>query len=308
MDHKILHILIIDDDEGDRKQFERVLKQAELCECVEVASIREALFTHDTCAFDCAIVDYQMPEYNGLYGITVLRERFPDMPIIMSTGHGNETIAAEAIKHGASDYLIKKNLNADLLRKSIIGAIEKFQFEKKLKEQEIKIEHIAYHDYLTDIPNRLLFEHALFRTIIHAKRNNQIFAVMFLDLDQFKNINDTLGHVTGDLLLKQVTFRFQSVVREEDMLARLGGDEFGVLISKINTIEDAGFFAKKLIESLKNPFLLEKEKINITPSIGIAIYPFASETVSGLMQCADKAMYQAKNAGKNTFQFYTSEF
>lgn len=304
-----LNILIVDDDEGDRKQLKRLLKQSSLdYVCTEVSSIVDAKKLCEKSAFDCTIIDYQLPGEDGLVGISSFHVQCPSMAIIMSTGQGDETIAAEAIKCGASDYIVKKSLNINLLEKSIMNAIEKSQLKNKLAEQEAKLEHMAYYDYLTDLPNRLLFDHTLSLILAMAKRNKKKFAVMVLDLDRFKNVNDTLGHEAGDSLLKQVGTRFQSTRRKEDMIARLGGDEFVLLINDTNTAEDASLVAKKIIDCFKGPFLLGTEKINITSSIGIALYPFAGETASDLLKNADKAMYQAKNAGKNTFQFYTPDF
>lgn len=303
-----LKILIIDDDEGDRKQFKRILKQTQLGDCIEASSVIDALATCQKQIFDCAIIDYKMPGDDGLYGITALHQQFPDMPIIMSTARGNEKVATEAMKHGASDYIVKENLEPTLLRKTIFVSIEKFLLTKKLKEKETKIEHMAHYDYLTEIPNRLYFYELLSKALMNAKRHMRILAVLFLDLDYFKNVNDALGHESGDILLKQVVKRFQSVLRNEDMLARLGGDEYAILLSEINKREGAGITAQKLIDSLKEPFLLGNETISITVSIGIATYPVAGETVAALMRSADKAMYQAKNIGRNNFQFYTPEF
>jgi diguanylate cyclase (GGDEF)-like protein len=179
--------------------------------------------------------------------------------------------------------------------------------KKQLKEKEAKIEYLAHHDTLTDTPNRLLFNATLTREIEQAKRYKRLFAVLYLDLDRFKNINDSLGHTAGDSLLQQVSQRFKSVMRGEDMLARLGGDEFAVLISNINKIEDAILCAQKLIDILKNSFIVDGEKIHITSSIGIATYPASGETIEELMRNADIAMYQAKYDGKNIFKLYTSE-
>lgn len=303
-----LSVLIVDDDEGDRKQLKRLISQSGLdCTCVEAVNIDEAQKACETRDFDCVIIDYQLPGKDGLAVITSLHIKFPLMPIIMSTGRGSEAIATEAIKCGASDYIVKKNLNVYVLKKAIIDTIEKFQLVKKIKEQETKLEHIAFYDYLTDIPNRQLFDHTLSKVLATAKRNKKGFVVMLLDLDRFKNVNDTLGHEAGDLLLKQASKRFQATMREEDMLARVGGDEFGIILSDVNNAKDAALTAQKIIDCLKEPFLLNGQEVNITPSIGVAIYPSAGETVSDLLKSADEAMYHAKNNGKNNFQFYISK-
>ncbi len=305
MNQGLLHILIADDDIGDRKLIKRLLKQSGLmCECVEAESVEEALVACSTKPFDCIIIDYRLPGQDGLAGIDTLHNQFPTVAIIMTTGQGDEMVATEALKLGASDYIVKKNLNPELLKKSISAAIEKLQLQKLVKEHETKIQYIAYHDYLTGTPNRLLFADTLKRTLAGAKRNKKMFAVIMLDLDHFKNINDTLGHEEGDSLLRQATQRFQSVLREEDMLARLGGDEFAVLISEMKQNEEADRCATRILDSLKESFILANKTIGITASIGIAIYPLAGENTSDLMRNADKAMYQAKNAGRNTIRSF----
>lgn len=167
-----------------------------------------------------------------------------------------------------------------------------------------EIDHMAHYDYLTKIPNHLNFKEALIQTVANAKRHNRLTCVLFLDLDHFKTINDTYGHESGDTLLKEISNRLQSVMRKEDMIARLGGDEFAISMKEIEKIEDAEILAKKLIHVFQNPFILVNKQVNITASIGIAIYPSTGKTASELMQNADKAMYQAKKSGKNNFQFY----
>lgn len=307
MNQTSLTILIADDDEGDRIQLKRTLFQSGLkYVCIEVSDLVEALKECDKIMFDCMIIDYQLPGQDGLKGISMMHTQFPEMAIIMSTGQGDEMVATEAFKRGASDYIVKKNLSPELLKKSITTAIEKCQLQRQLRQKEAAIKHLAHHDHLTSIPNRLFFDQSLSETLLYAKQHNTMFAIMFLDLDQFKYINDSFGHEMGDLLLQKVSHRFQSMMRKGDILARLGGDEFGILLESITELDNAAFCAKKILNLLNDCFSLENEKINITASIGIAVYPLNGQTVSDLMRSADKAMYQAKNAGRNNFQFYTS--
>jgi len=299
MDQKTLNILIVDDDDGDRKHIQRILKKTGLLyDYIAVASLKQALVYCEKQIIDCMLIDYQLPGEDSLTSIATLSHQFPYMAIIMLTGTGNETIAVEAMKHGAVDYLTKNSIDSTLLEKTILSAIEKQQLKQQLHEQEVKVNHLAYYDYLTDIPNRVFFEYAVSKALAHAKRYKKIMAILFIDLDRFKTINDVLGHECGDLLLKEVTKRFQQTLREEDTLARLGGDEFGLLITQIDQQEQVELIAKKILQSLKDPFLLAAEKITVTPSIGIAVYPIAGQSVSTLMRSADKAMYQVKKAEK----------
>ncbi|MFK5915011.1 MAG: EAL domain-containing protein [Woeseiaceae bacterium] len=174
------------------------------------------------------------------------------------------------------------------------------------KKKSEKIIHFqAYHDTLTRLPNRTLLNDRLVQAISHAKRNNQKLSVMFLDLDRFKNINDSLGHMVGDKLLQAVAVRLKKCLRECDTLARIGGDEFTVLLPEIHSKSDSEFIAKKIIDTLKKPFHLSNQEVFISTSIGIAHYPQNGETKESLLKHADIAMYAVKNKGKDGFQFFT---
>lgn len=173
------------------------------------------------------------------------------------------------------------------------------------KEAEAFINFQAYHDLLTRLPNRALFTDRLNLAITQARRNRQKLAVMFLDLDRFKVINDTLGHAMGDLLLQAVTRRLEHCVRKGDTLSRFGGDEFTLLLPAINNSGDARRIAKKLIDALKAPFQLGEHEVFVGVSIGIAMYPEAGTTLDQLIQNADIAMYHVKARGKDGYRFYS---
>jgi len=173
------------------------------------------------------------------------------------------------------------------------------------KESEKIIHFQAYHDTLTRLPNRTLLNDRLVLAISHAKRNNENLSVMFLDLDRFKNINDTLGHMMGDKLLQSVADRLKKCLRECDTLARIGGDEFTILLPEIHSKKDSEVIAQKIIDTLKHPFTLDNQQIYISTSIGIAHYPNDGETKESLLKHADIAMYAIKNKGKDGYQFYT---
>jgi len=179
--------------------------------------------------------------------------------------------------------------------------------EKEHMLQAKLMEHQAYHDALTGLPNRILFEDRLTQSIAYAKRNNQKIALLFLDLDQFKKINDSFGHHVGDAVLIQATKRFQEKLREEDTLARLGGDEFTIILKDIQNEKDVAKVAQKLINSLKEPLFPTQHPLHISTSIGISIYPDDSITQEDLIRYADVAMYKAKELGRNNYQFYSAE-
>ncbi|MFO7528545.1 MAG: EAL domain-containing protein [Marinobacter sp.] len=173
------------------------------------------------------------------------------------------------------------------------------------KEAEAFINFQAYHDLLTRLPNRALFKDRLELAIAQARRGNEKLAVMFLDLDRFKVINDTLGHAMGDRLLQAVTQRLEKCLRKGDTLSRFGGDEFTLLLPAINDNDDARQIARKLIRALQAPFQLGKHEVFVGVSIGIAVYPEAGENLDQLIQSADIAMYHVKGRGKDGYRFYS---
>jgi diguanylate cyclase (GGDEF)-like protein len=167
------------------------------------------------------------------------------------------------------------------------------------------VQHLAHHDALTDLPNRLLLTDRLRQAAAQAKRDNIRLALMYLDLDNFKPVNDTLGHNVGDLLLQQVASRLLGCVkRESDTVARLGGDEFVVLLPHIEKGSDAATIAECILDALTRPFDINGSTINISSSIGIAIYPESAQEVHELMKNADTAMYEAKKAGRSCIRFF----
>jgi len=179
-----------------------------------------------------------------------------------------------------------------------------------------RIRHLAYYDSLTELPNRAMFREQLNRSLVQAKRSRQHAAVMFLDIDHFKRINDTIGHSVGDLLLQGVAKRLTACVRGEDAvsrhalkesknsIARLGGDEFTLVLTDMKEAQDAGRVAQRLLTALAQPFVLKDHEIFVSASIGIALYPFDGEDQETLLTNADAAMYHAKELGRNNFQFY----
>lgn len=177
----------------------------------------------------------------------------------------------------------------------------------QLKQAESAIERLAYYDSLTRLPNRWLFQDRLSQTLAQARRENQLVGLVFLDLDRFKNINDTLGHSAGDDLLKEVAHRLKSCIRRSDTIARLGGDEFVIILPAINQTEDATLIARKILQSFSPAVDLDGHEVFITTSIGIAIYPSDGQDSESLVRNADTAMYQAKDRGRNNFQFFSPE-
>ncbi len=171
----------------------------------------------------------------------------------------------------------------------------------------VEIEHLAYHDALTGLPNRPLFMDRLIVALAQANRAHQKLAVFFLDLDRFKDINDSLGHTTGDSLLKAVAERVRRCVRDGDTVARFGGDEFTLMIPKIENVEDAAKIAQKIIETLKIPFFINDRELFVTTSLGVSVYPIDGGDPETLVRNADTAMYRAKDQGRDNYQLYAPD-
>ena len=178
---------------------------------------------------------------------------------------------------------------------------------KELKEQKNAYKELAYYDVLTGLPNRVLFYDRLKHSIDKSKRNNSKLAILFLDLDNFKEINDSLGHHIGDLVLKIVAQRLETKIRRSDSLARLGGDEFTLLLEDLNDLSNIGELAQNLIQTVSEPMNINNHELYITVSIGISLYPEDAIDTDSLLKCADAAMYSAKNDGCNLFHFYKKE-
>ncbi|MGC9351554.1 MAG: diguanylate cyclase domain-containing protein [Sulfurovum sp.] len=176
---------------------------------------------------------------------------------------------------------------------------------RELEKHKSEIKYIAYHDVLTDLPNRVALNGMIEEAIETARQNHMIFAILFIDLDRFKIINDTLGHHTGDQLIKIVSKRIQSILREHDKIARIGGDEFVVVIEKMKEREEAAVIAEKILQAINQIIVIDNYDLRTTASIGIAYYPEDGSDIGTLIKNADSAMYLAKEEGKNNYQYYT---
>lgn len=179
--------------------------------------------------------------------------------------------------------------------------------QDELREQKDILEYQAHHDALTGLPNRVLFDDRLQQSIEKAKRNREKFAVFFIDLDRFKQINDSLGHKVGDKVLQEVSARINSVIRSEDTLSRLGGDEFTVLMNELKNPQDASVLAQKILDILSEPIRCENQDLYVSSSVGISLFPQDDTDAQNLLKYADAAMYKAKDEGRNNFQFYSAE-
>jgi diguanylate cyclase (GGDEF)-like protein len=245
------------------------------------------------------LLDLSLPDSMGLETFSRVYAHSPTVPIIVLTGNDDQTVALSAVKGGAQDYLVKGRLDRELLLRSMHYSIER-------KRYQVQLEHQANYDALTGLPNRNLL-HDRLRQAVYSQRAARAIAVVFMDLDHFKFVNDSLGHSTGDLLLKAMGERLRTVLREGDTVGRVGGDEF-VLILNDQSNEEIIYRAMQRISSkVSEPITIEGKELYVSCSAGISIYPQDGRDVDTLLKNADAAMYRAKEHGRSNFQFYTSE-
>jgi len=190
---------------------------------------------------------------------------------------------------------------------SVTGSVVAFHDVTAEQARSLQLSHLAQHDALTDLPNRVLFNDRLTQAVALAERQGKQLAVMFIDLDHFKKINDSLGHDVGDKLLQSVAQRLMACVRRSDTVSRLGGDEFVILLSQVEHAEDAAFSARKILRALAAPHIIDNKSLDINVSIGVSTYPSDGQDAEGLMNRADNAMYEAKEHGRNNYQFFRHE-
>lgn len=225
------------------------------------------------------------------------------VPIIFLSSNVSDDAVAQGIEAGGDDYLTKPFSEITLQAK--ISAMDRIaSMRQELIEANKQLEKLSSTDTLTGIPNRMHFEKTIRKSIAQAKRNHTKFVIFYIDLDNFKNTNDTLGHQFGDLLLKYAVERMTNISRESDFLARIGGDEFAMITYDVSSFDDAAKIAHKLIHAFRSPFILEDNKVSSSLSIGIAIYPDHGSNIETLIKNVDMAMYKAKESGKNNFQCY----
>jgi diguanylate cyclase (GGDEF)-like protein len=250
---------------------------------------------------DLILLDVMMP---GLDGFSVCRKIREDSDgvntsILMMTGLDDVGSIQEAYDAGATDFITKP------INWAILGYRASFILNAKHADEQIR--YLAMYDALTGLPNRMLLNDRLEQAIQRAHRNDTQFALLFIDLDMFKDVNDSYGHHTGDMLLQMVSQRILSTTRASNTFARLGGDEFVLLVLDINSYEDVDFVAQKVLSHFSYPFQLEKYETFLTATIGIAVYPFDGAVSGELVKNADTAMNYAKRLGKNCYHFFTME-
>lgn len=288
-------VLIVDDDEEIKKIVSKFLT-AEGHTCETASDGDEALDKAGKSDFDVVISDIKLPGIDGIVLTRELLKQHPGLQVMVMTGFADEYSEEEAIRAGAHDFIRKPFSLTELSSR----------FHKMMRDHReiVKLKDLAYFDVLTGLPNRKLFFDRLTQCLELAKRYPHLFAVLFMDLDRFKEVNDTHGHDVGDLLLKEVALRLADCIRKSDTVARMGGDEFTIILPFITGEREAASIAQRVIESLSEPFTLNSITCSIGVSIGISLYPANGEEVDALFKKADVAMYMAKGIGRSNYRFY----
>jgi diguanylate cyclase (GGDEF)-like protein len=329
-------LLLIEDNPGDARLFREMLEEQgsrdfELAHVERMCDAEKHLAEHKV---DIILLDLGLPDEQGLKAIRRAHAATPGVPLVVLTGLDDETLAVQALQQGAQDYLVKGQIEARGLLRALRYAVERKSMEEALHVEKERMAHSAAHDFLTSLPNRMLLNDRVDQAIALAQRHKKRVAVLFLDLDGFKYINDSLGHPIGDKLLQSIATRLVACVRASDTVSRQGGDEFVVLLSEVEEPEDAAIVAgrighlvaepplltdrqellvradvvaARLLRAVAEPHSIDHHDLHITTSIGVSIYPDDGLDAETLIKNADTAMYQAKENGRQSFQFFEPE-
>ncbi len=302
-----LNILFLEESDGDvrlvldelkKHGFSPVYEKAETLEAMKIALERQAWDV------DVILSDYSMPNFSALSALDLLKEKGLDIPFIIISSTTGEETAVAAIKAGASDFLLKENLIR--LAPAITQEMNEAGKRRMKMRSGTQINYLAYYDLLTDLPNRLTLHDSIETAISKTKDENGSFALLFMDIDRFREINNTLGHDNGDLILQQVGLRLRKVAEETDTVSRFGGDEFVVLLPG-RDMEGATEVARKIIKIFEGAFSYGEYFLHINISIGIALFPGHAEDTHNLLRVAEIAMYVAKRS-ESGWAIYSSKY
>ena len=297
-DIHLAKILIVDDNPDNVTLMLAILNQDGYVNVSETTKPQEVAELHRHQNFDLILLDIQMPVMDGFKVMESLHALGQDdwLPVLAITAHPDHRISA--LGAGAMDFMVKP-FHLDEILHRIHNMLEVRLLFNKAIRNGAAMHQLALHDPLTGLPNRRLLDDRIGIALAHARRNHTWVALMYMDLDGFKHINDTLGHAFGDELLQLVSQRLLAAARGEDTVARIGGDEFVLVIGSLTSLQDVEATAQRMINTVANPFTIRNTEINITASLGIALSGTAP--AEDLIRLADAALYEAKRNGKNRF-------
>jgi two-component system cell cycle response regulator len=294
-------ILIVDDQQANVRLLENMLRGAGYTRVASTMDPREVCELHRENHYDLILLDVQMPGMDGFQVMEELKgiETGGYLPVLAVTAQPTHKL--RALQGGAKDFVSKPFDLAEVLMR-VHNMLEVRLLHQAANNYGKMLESLALYDPLTGLANRRLLSDRLSVALVHARRSTSAVAVVYLDLDGFKQINDMLGHGAGDVLLKLVAGRLVATVREEDTVARVGGDEFILGLWHVSGTDYVATVASKVIEAVSQPYDIEGHAVRITISAGIGIYPVHGEDADTLMKSADLALYDAKRAGKNVYR------
>ncbi len=300
MVERLVKILFIDREEGEYLLLADLLSQIHHTDYQLVWHNRldgalSAIFDDD---YDLILLDYYWEEDTARDLLQATKTQACTTPVVVMTNEMETEVDREAIRSGAADYLIKGHIDTQLLERTLRYAIER-------KRTEQHLSRLAHYDTLTDIPNRILFRDRLEHAIRLADRDKGQFALMFIDLNGFKQVNDNFGHDTGDTMIQVCAERLQECMRRSDSVARMGGDEFTLLLENTESSANIAHVAEKIINHIASPYQIGSHEMTIGCSIGIAVFPDAGRDADTLLKNADMAMYQAKQQEGSGYRFFT---
>jgi diguanylate cyclase (GGDEF)-like protein len=285
-----VRVLLVEDDADDRELVREMLRDSGadvvLTACDRLSSALDPIARG---LADLVLLDLSLPDATGLEGLRRLRVAAPELPIVVLSGLTDERVALEAVQAGAQDYLMKGQVDGVSLARAVRYAVERQRAERRLSR-------MALRDPLTGLPNRILFADRLEQALGRRARESQVqrLALMFVDLDGFKAVNDRFGHLTGDEVLVEVAHRLEQALRSADTIARLGGDEFTLLCEHVADADAAMTLARRIADSLAEPYRLPAGVARISAAVGVSLARPVNETADALLRRADAAMYAAK--------------
>ena len=299
---RVTRVLLVEDDSADAMLFETSLRlrhpgEFSVTVAPDMASA-ETMLRKET--FDVISLDLGLPDAQGLQAVARIQAEAPHIGFIVLSNSEDPELAIETVKAGAQDYLVKRRAGGTNIAKSL-------RYAEHRKRAEQHLTNIAFHDQLTGLANRNLFRQRVAKALANCRRRGDAFAVLLLDMDRFKSVNDALGHDAGDAFLQQIAQRLRESTRETDTVARLGGDEFAVLATGISTPADLGLIVERIQTAIRKPIDLSGTCLNPTTSIGAALYPISGEDSDALLAAADAAMYVAKKEGRNGYHIHGAE-
>lgn len=268
------------------------------------ASIKDGVARASQGGIDIVLLKINHADDAGTQLLASTIAALPHIPIIVMTDEFDDQFALEAIRLGAQDYLIKDHLESVWLMNRLKFAICRNRVVANLRISKKREQHLATHDMLTGLPNRQLFYDRFDQALANARRCSCKMAIMFLDLDNFKQINDSLGHDVGDRLLRSVAKRLSANIRQSDTVARIGGDEFTVIINNLSSLNAMHTISAKIFKTMAADYILDQHRLPVTTSMGVAVYPDDGNDRDILLKKADLAMYHAKKLGRNSLQVY----